>query len=423
MQVKGILVRLDEPSTKAPNGSQGHKILLPTDVAKRRLGTLIGMGLNYAPSLETHAQRRKVGVIQKAYIQGKDLWVEGVVWKHDFPEAKRDLKQPNLGMSMELGDVSVKDEKADIWTLADLCFMGGTILYRDAAAYSKTRAIAAAAKAAQKGAVMAQRKQTQVTNATAKVVEMAAKAAVDAVGKQITPVLSQISTRLDALEAAGGDHKEPDEEEMCGSCGKMHAANACSMKAKADDEEEEDKDGDEEDDEMESAIDTGDLEELGPETGEDAESDDDPGQLNKGAKNKGAKTTSEDKVGKTVASSRLQASLERERTLRAQMQKQQRQIDQLSKDIKASKKQMAAASSRTERRSVPVPLDYMTKGLLSKSGLDAKEIQASGQKLTVEEVDRVFTASGSRMSPLERMHAKNRLLEAGMMEQGAVSRD
>jgi len=39
MKFRGVLVRLDEASTKPPNGSGGHKILVSTDVAKRRLST------------------------------------------------------------------------------------------------------------------------------------------------------------------------------------------------------------------------------------------------------------------------------------------------------------------------------------------------------------------------------------------------
>ena len=41
---------------------------------------------------------------------------------------------------------------------------------------------------------------------------------------------------------------------------------------------------------------------MGPSTEDDANDDDEPGQMSKGAKNKGRKTTSEDKVGRTVAS-------------------------------------------------------------------------------------------------------------------------
>src|ERR1017187_7194982 len=145
MQLRGVLCRLDEASTKAPNGSDGHRILVPSDTAKRRLSSLLNMGLNYAQTLDGHAQKRKVGVIDKAWIDGKDLRIEAIIWKHDFPEAEKDLKQKGLGMSMEIGDVHVEDPNANIWTLTDFYFLGATVLMKDKAAYYNTQAIAAAA--------------------------------------------------------------------------------------------------------------------------------------------------------------------------------------------------------------------------------------------------------------------------------------
>ena len=78
---KGVLLILDEPSTQPPNGSKGHRILIPTDVAEKRLNTLIGMGVNLSENKEGHDPQRKVGVIDKAWIKGKELWVKGKLWK------------------------------------------------------------------------------------------------------------------------------------------------------------------------------------------------------------------------------------------------------------------------------------------------------------------------------------------------------
>ena len=89
----------------------------------------------------------------------------------------------------------------------------------------------------------------------------------------------------------------------------------------------------------------------------------------------------------------------------------------MQKTIKRQAKQMAAAGEQN-RRSV----DATTLHLLSKSGIDARELQASGQKMTVAEVDAVLAASGLNMGPVERMTAKNNLLQAGLMEDGAVQR-
>lgn len=426
MILKGVLVRLDEPSTKPPGGAEGHRILLPTDIAKERLSTLLNMGLNYSPALDTHAQRRKVGTIVKAWIDGKDLCIQAVVWKHDFPEAEQDLKQKGLGMSMEIGSVCVEDPDAQVWKITDFYFLGATVLWKDAAAYYRTQAIAA------KGASTMTKTAKKKTTATAavqpdgnKVVEMAAGAAAEAVKDLLLPtinrqtqILAGLATRLDSmelqilgsteLEAKG--KKEEDEK----ACDNMES------KAK-DDEDDEDEEDDEDDDEDIDAEDVnkGSLEETGPDTSDDADDDDEPGHINKGAMNKGSKTTCEDTVGKTVASARLKQQIKSNRELSARVAELEKQLATASKRQARTEKQVAASAAQTARRSAVV-LDPSTLGLLQKSGLDATEIKASGQKLTIAEVDAML--AGSEMDTVKRMEMKNHLLRAGVMEEGTVKR-
>ncbi len=202
MKFTGVLVLLDQPSTKAPNGAEGHRILVPSDVAKRRINTLIGMGLNYSPSLDAHAQRRKVGTIQKAWIDGNKLCVDAIIWKHDFPEAEKDLKQPGLGMSMEIGDVQVEDQKADIWKLSDFYFLGATVLWKKSAAYHKTQAIAAKADERSNMAKVNTTKKKELD--PQKLVEIATAAAVKAVSGTLGPTIGR-QTKLIAEMAARQD--------------------------------------------------------------------------------------------------------------------------------------------------------------------------------------------------------------------------
>jgi hypothetical protein len=137
---KGTLLMLDESSTQPPHGSDGHAIFVPTRVAEQRLATLPGMAINYQTDLEGHNPGKKIGVITKARIEGKKVKVEGVIWKKDFPEALRTFRmnKGKLGMSMELGDVYVRDKDEDIWHLEDFHFTGATILKKDHAAYENT---------------------------------------------------------------------------------------------------------------------------------------------------------------------------------------------------------------------------------------------------------------------------------------------
>src|SRR5580692_4601159 len=98
MPFKGTLLICDEPSDKPPHGSQGHRILVTSKVAKEKLGSLPGMAVNYDPSdMDEHETQHKVGVITKAWMEGPEVKIAGFVWKKDFPEAERDLKRKDLG--------------------------------------------------------------------------------------------------------------------------------------------------------------------------------------------------------------------------------------------------------------------------------------------------------------------------------------
>ncbi len=153
---QGVLLVLNQASTKPPHGSRGHRIYVAKDVAEKHLDELIGMALNYAPptpavrqsGLDSHETRHKVGVITKAWIKGNKVYVSGGLWAKDFPEAVKDLKRRGIGLSMELADVYVRDEDESVWHLEDFTFTGMTALLKSAAAYYDTSfEIAAASKA------------------------------------------------------------------------------------------------------------------------------------------------------------------------------------------------------------------------------------------------------------------------------------
>src|SRR5437879_11644582 len=149
---RGVFTLLDAASDKPPAGARGHRVLLTRAAAEAGLPSLLGMGLDYAPSLDRHDARRKVGVITRAEIVGKDLELSGYLFAKDFPEIVRQIelgaiqasaasrKRPHnpLGMSYEIADASVADVRAKIWTLTRVTFTGAAILRRDKAAYRDT---------------------------------------------------------------------------------------------------------------------------------------------------------------------------------------------------------------------------------------------------------------------------------------------
>ena len=467
MKFRGVLVRLDEASTKPPNGSGGHKIMVSTDVAKRRLGTLIGMGLNYSPDLDTHAQRRKVGVIDKAWIDGKDLKVEGHIWKHDFPEAEKDLKQSGLGMSMELGDVRVDNPHADVWALDDFQFLGATILWRDSAAYNRTQAIAARAEQRREGMDKTRTRSTARASQGEKLAQIAAEAAAGAVRKGSKQVLAalksttealsgiaaqqeELSSRLAAVEtgttitAAGSEDDVDaagDAASSSSTSSEMETRRVKAAKKKAEPSSSSSSTSSEEgdletrrvkaakktssssstsseDDDFESSVDTGDLE-------ENEKDEDDAGHANEDAKNRGHDGADEltKKVGKTVESARMAVLRKENKQLRAQLaaqvQASNKRVHKLESRLDKIQDQVTAASDRTSRRSLPPEVTT----LLAKANIEAGDLYRTGTKMSVAEIDGILASSGVNLAPQDRMAIKNSLLKEGLMDEGRVERN
>jgi hypothetical protein len=149
----GVLTLVDVTSDKAPAGARGHRVVLTRAAAESALASLLGMALDYSPSLDRHDTRRKVGVITSAEIVGRNLKLGGHMFAKDFPELVQQIgrkrKPPTvlqagsqhdgcLGMSYEISDARVADMNAKVWTLMRVTFTGAAILRRDKAAYRET---------------------------------------------------------------------------------------------------------------------------------------------------------------------------------------------------------------------------------------------------------------------------------------------
>ena len=83
---RGVLTVVDLPSQRAPSGSNGRRVVLTKAAAEAALPSLMGMGLDYAPTFDQHDARRKVGVITSAEVVGRNLEVGGYLYAKDFPD-------------------------------------------------------------------------------------------------------------------------------------------------------------------------------------------------------------------------------------------------------------------------------------------------------------------------------------------------
>lgn len=137
---RGVLTLVDTTSDRAPAGARGHRVVLTRAAAENALASLLGMALDYSPSLDRHDARRKVGIITRADVVGRKLELGGYLFAKDFPEIVQKLGRGagGLGMSYEIADARIADMRAQVWTLTQVTFTGAAILRRDKAAYQDT---------------------------------------------------------------------------------------------------------------------------------------------------------------------------------------------------------------------------------------------------------------------------------------------
>jgi hypothetical protein len=93
----GVLTVVDMPSQQAPSGAKGHLVVLTKRAAQAALASLLGMALDYSPTLDRHDVRRKVGVITRAEIVGRNLEVGGYLFARDFPEIVEQIAKAEHG--------------------------------------------------------------------------------------------------------------------------------------------------------------------------------------------------------------------------------------------------------------------------------------------------------------------------------------
>jgi len=94
---EGVLTMVDIPSQRSPSGAKGHLVVLTKKAAEAALPSLLGMALDYSPTLDRHDVRRKVGVITRAEIVGRNLELGGYLFARDFPEIVEEIGKSKRG--------------------------------------------------------------------------------------------------------------------------------------------------------------------------------------------------------------------------------------------------------------------------------------------------------------------------------------
>jgi hypothetical protein len=190
--------------------------------------------------------------------------------------------------------------------------------------------------------------------------------------------------------------------------------------AACDDQEEVDEgEMDSEIDHRRLGIDKGDLTDMGPYTDDPGNTE--PGHFNPNPTNKGSKTTFDNRLGRTINKGVTGSAYE---VLKREFKKVVTAVAglkaenaNLKKTVKKLQAQTIRASTETGRRYI----DPQIAGLLKRNNIDPIELYASGEKMTVEQIDAVLTTIPN-LDVTTRMTIKNKFLASGLMEQGAVDR-
>jgi hypothetical protein len=140
MPFSGVLVKLDQPSDGAPDGTGGKRIVLTKSAARAALDSLLGMAVDFTPEMDGHDPQAKIGLITSAEIDGQDLLIEGFIYAADFPDVASKIKvhKEALGFSFEARDLVTNNPDADPVSIVDCVFTGAAILFKDKAAYKTT---------------------------------------------------------------------------------------------------------------------------------------------------------------------------------------------------------------------------------------------------------------------------------------------
>ncbi len=151
MPFTGVCAFVDTPTDGSPDGGGGYKFIFDKAAVKAKLDSFNMMGVNcvyddgfwsspeYA--MTGHNTRFKIGVVEKAWLKGKEIHVQGILWKNDFPDVCFMISNAKdaLGFSVEILSDKWEETEDDIVTLTDLTFTGVAIMYHDLAAFKSTQ--------------------------------------------------------------------------------------------------------------------------------------------------------------------------------------------------------------------------------------------------------------------------------------------
>ena len=147
MKFTATVMYLDQYSDGIPGGTIWDKIMLEKSECEKALESMNLMGINcmWDDSYWTehvftgHDIRNKIGVVEKTYIEGNELKIDGIIYKQDFYDIARFIKNTmdSMGFSIE-ASFDDYEETNDGVIIRNVEFTGVSMLFKNCAAYSDT---------------------------------------------------------------------------------------------------------------------------------------------------------------------------------------------------------------------------------------------------------------------------------------------
>lgn len=147
MRFTATVMYLDQYSDGVPGGTVWDKILLEKSECEKALDTMNLMGINCVWNewstadwqFYGHDPRNKIGVVEKTYIEGNELKIDGIIYKNDFQDISRFIKNimDSIGFSIEASFNDWEETEEGV-IIRDVEFTGVSMLFKNYAAYSDT---------------------------------------------------------------------------------------------------------------------------------------------------------------------------------------------------------------------------------------------------------------------------------------------
>lgn len=191
---------IDSPSDGVPFGASDQIIIDKTE-AEKSVSSMDLMAVDCVWSdwfpedcMTGHDSRNKIGLVEKAYIEGNEMKMKGFIYALDFPDIAFFIKNAtsSLGFSMEcIAGIEKQDDGYEHMT--DVTFTGVAILFKNLAAFESTYIDYLAA--------MKKEKQ-ELTKEEMAALQASFKETIEAGQKALADKLTSMEERLDKLEAS-----------------------------------------------------------------------------------------------------------------------------------------------------------------------------------------------------------------------------